>query len=133
MTVKSLTGVSILEALDGTARQGSRELRERIKNIARKRFGDGEVLVRPCAILEQSQRATDMRNDLLHVLWGHELDGGPVIRTERHEFEAIPTVAELDAVADQLHLVANDLNFARLDAFLKDALERSATARASGR
>jgi hypothetical protein len=51
MTVKSLTGVSILEALDGTARQGSRE------------------------------------------------------------FEAIPTVAELDAVADQLHLVANDLNF----------------------
>jgi hypothetical protein len=73
MTVKSLTGVSILEALDGTARQGSQE------------------------------------------------------------FEAIPTVAELDAVADQLHLVANDLNFARLDAFLKDALERSATARASGR
>lgn len=122
MTVKSLTGVSILEALDGTARQGSRELRERIKKIARKRLGEGDVLVRLCAILERSQRATDRRNDLLHVLWCHELDGGPVIRTERHAFATIPTIEELDAVADELHKVANDLNFARLDGFLKDAL-----------
>jgi hypothetical protein len=54
MTIKSLTGVSMKEALDATARQGSRELRERIRKLARRRLGEGVGLVQLEANLERA-------------------------------------------------------------------------------
>src|SRR5580658_7924268 len=66
MALKSLTGVTIRKALDATARQSSRELRERVRRLTRKRFGEGDVLVRLDAILERSRQATEKRNELLH-------------------------------------------------------------------
>jgi hypothetical protein len=51
MTIKSLTGVSANEAIDATARQGSRKLRERIRKLARRRLGEGVALVQLEAIL----------------------------------------------------------------------------------
>ena len=122
MAVRSLSGITISEALDATARQSSRELRERVRRLARKRLGEGEVLVRLDAILERSRQAAEKRNELLHGLWAHELDGEPVIRTQGHEFRPIPAVVALEAVADDLSRVAKDLNHARLDGFLRDAL-----------
>lgn len=122
MAVRSLSGITIREALDATARQSSRELRERVRRLARRRFGEGDVLVRLDAILERSRQATERRNELLHGLWAHELDGDPVIRTHGHEFRPIPTVKALEAVVDDLSQVARDLNYARLDRFLRDAL-----------
>jgi hypothetical protein len=122
--VKSLAGISIAEAIDATARQTSHELRERVRRLARKRFGEGDVLVRLDAILERSRRATETRNQLLHSLWAHELDGEPVIRRQGYEFQRIPTVTELEAVADDLAQIANDFTVARLDDFLRDALAR---------
>jgi hypothetical protein len=122
MTIKSLTGVSIKEALDATARQGSRELRERIRKLARRRLGEGVALVRLEAILERCRRATEKRNDLLHGLWGHQLDGEPVMRTDDYELVAIPSVQELEAVAEALFQVATDLDTARMEGFLFEAL-----------
>lgn len=124
MTVKSLAGVSIREALDATARQGSGELRKRVRQLARKRLGEGAVLVKIDAILERSRQATEKRNELLHGLWAQELDGGAVVRTEDHQFIAPPTVDELDALADELASIGKELNIARLDGFLKVALGR---------
>jgi hypothetical protein len=122
MAVRSLAGITTREAIDATARQSSRELRDRVRRLARKRFGEGEVLVRLDAVLERSRQATEKRNELLHGLWGTELDGGPVMRTHGHEFRAIPSTAEIEAAADDLAQVAKDLNFARLEGFLRDAL-----------
>jgi hypothetical protein len=122
MVIKDLTGTTIQEALDATERQGSRDLRERVRKLARKRIGEGNVLVRLDAILERSRRATMRRNDLLHGLWAYELDVGPVISTRGHEFIAIPTVNELESVADELNQIAMDLITARNEGFLRDAL-----------
>jgi hypothetical protein len=80
MTIKDLTGVDRTEALDATARDGSRELRERIRKLARQRLGDGAALVRLQALLTRAARATEKRNELMHAVWGTELDGGPMIR-----------------------------------------------------
>jgi hypothetical protein len=124
MAVRSLTGVSIDEALDATERQLSRELRDRVRRLAKKRFCEGDVLVRLDAILNRAQRATQRRNELLHGLWAYELDGGPVMRTRGREFGPIPTVAALEAVADDLAQIAKDLTFARLDGFLRNALAK---------
>jgi hypothetical protein len=124
MTVKTLSGLSIQDALDATARLGSRDLRERIRKLARQRLGEGAPLLRLEAILQRAAKATDRRNHLLHTLWAHELDGAPVIRDEdNHTFKAIPTPAELDAVADALAEIATELNTARLDGFLFEALK----------
>jgi hypothetical protein len=122
MAVKTLTNTTIPEAIDATERQSSRDLRERIRRLARKRVGEDDALVRLDALLERARRATDRRNELLHGLWAQELDGGSVIRARGIEFEPIPTVKDLEAVADALAQIAKDLNFARLDGFLRDAL-----------
>jgi hypothetical protein len=50
------------------------------------------------------------------------------MRTRGREFGPIPTVAELEAVADDLAQIAKDLNLARLDGFLRDAIEGSRAA-----
>jgi hypothetical protein len=124
MTVRSLSGVTIDEAIDATERQGSRELRVRVRKLARKRLGESEALVRLDALLGRAARATERRNKLLHGLWAQELDGDAVLRTEGREFKPIPSVADLNVVADELAQIAKDLLLARLDGFLRDALSK---------
>src|ERR1700730_9932914 len=127
MTIKTLGGLSIQDALDATARLGSRELRERIRKLARQRLGEGAPLLRLEAILQRAAKATDRRNHLLHTLWANELDGAPVIRDEdSHTFRTIPTAEELDAVANLLAGITAELNTARLDGFLSEALKSPA-------
>jgi hypothetical protein len=129
MTIKSLAGISIKDALDATARLGSRDLRLRVGKLAKQRLGDGEALLRLEAILQRAAKATDKRNEVLHSLWAHELDGAPVIRNEDdHSFRAIPTPIELDDVADNLAAIATELNDTRLRGFLFEALAKKRAA-----
>ena len=123
MTVRTLAGVSHDEAVAATAMQGSRELRRRVRNLARKRFGDADVLVRLDALLERARRATDRRNALLHGLWAKEMDGGPVFREhDKDDFGPVPSVTELEALADDLNRIAYDLHTARLEGFIHEAM-----------
>jgi len=43
MTIKSLTDLTIAEALDATQYEGTRQLREWIRKLARKRFGASDA------------------------------------------------------------------------------------------
>src|SRR5262249_27341514 len=115
-------GLSIEEAINATERQNSRELRERVRKLARRRFGEGEVLVKLDAILTRARRATEERNRLPHGLWAHELDGDPVYRPHGHEFQPIPPANNLDAFADDLYRIGGALPVARLKGFLHAAL-----------
>jgi hypothetical protein len=89
MAIRTLSGVAIDEAIDATERQSSRDLRERVRRLARKRIGDGEAFVRLEAILERARRATERRNELLHGLSAQELDGDPVMRSSGRAFGPI--------------------------------------------
>lgn len=124
MTVKSLANLSIRQALDATERQGSRELRERIRKLAKQRLGEGQTLVLLDGLLARARRASARRNQLLHGLWAAHLDGEAVLRHDDETWHPLPTAAELDAVAVDLHDIATEINFARLDGFLKVALDR---------
>jgi hypothetical protein len=126
MIIKDLTGVNQTEALDATARDGSRELRERIRRLARQRLGEGAALVRLQALLERAGRITQKRNELLHAVWGTELDGGPMMRGDDHEFRPIPTVGQLKGFDNKIMEITNDLINARLDGFLLEALKKPA-------
>jgi hypothetical protein len=124
MTIKDLTGVDQTEALDATARVGSRELRDRVRKLARQRLGEGPALLRLQALLTRAERATDKRNELMHAVWGTELDGGPVMRGDDHEFQPVPTVADLQALDYEIIRVLEDFIRARHDGFLLEALKK---------
>ena len=123
MTLKSIEGISVREALDATERLGSSELRRRVRKSAKQKFGDGPTLTRLDALLTRCRRATANRNEILHSLWAQDKEGNLVIRDDDgHNFRPPPTKLELKKMAGELAKVASDLNEARLSGFLRDAL-----------
>jgi hypothetical protein len=77
--VKTITHITIREALDATERQSSAALRARVRKLARQKVGEGDALVRLDALLARAGRATKRRNELLHALWAAQLDGQGLI------------------------------------------------------
>lgn len=124
MTVKSIEGITIEQALDATRGQGASELRKTIRKLAQKKLGMCSELMRLRAILGRAERATDHRNELIHRVWSQRLDGDAGLLDDRGHLMPIPTVGELDARAAELQAVAKELNDARLEGFLKEALDR---------
>jgi hypothetical protein len=122
MTIKTLAEVSINQALDATRYHGSSQLRRRILKLAKQRLGEGRPLIQLEALLGRCERATEKRNRLVHEIWAKELDGEPFVRTENHEWEPTPSITALDQLADELKSVTQELNNARLDGFLHEAL-----------
>ncbi|MGO8921122.1 MAG: hypothetical protein ACLQJR_34995 [Stellaceae bacterium] len=123
ISVRSFVPISVKEALDATKRQGSAALRQRVRRLAKQRLGEGEALVRLDALLTRAAQATRRRNELLHGLWAAELDGGPVVRHDDERWHGHPSVAELEALVSELTAVTNELIMARMDGFLKEALD----------
>lgn len=122
MTVKTLARLSVDEALDATARDGSAYLRDRIRKFGRKRLGEGEPLLRLQALIERCGRAADRRNELVHSVWAKELDGETVCRNSAQGWQAVPTVEELRNLAAEIASLTAELNKARLEGFLHEAL-----------
>jgi len=125
MTIKTLAGLTVEQAMHATNFQGSSELREQIKKLAKRRLGVRAALLQLQAILERCRLATDRRNDLLHGLIGRELDGEPAMRTRHHEWSPIPKVDELTRLSAELVSLTNELNTARLKGFLAEAIAAS--------
>jgi len=122
MTVKSLGEVSVQQALDATAYEGSATLRERIRKLAKLRLGEGSALLQLQALLNRCKRVTEKRNDIVHSIWARELDGDPQVRTEDHGWKPIPTIDELNTLSAELKLLISELNIARLEGFLSEAI-----------
>ena len=122
MTIKTLARLDVNEALDATAYDSSSQLRERIKTLARQRLGEGEPLLKLQALLERCKRATEKRNDLVHSVWGVELDGEPARKGSGDEWRPLPTAKELHDLAEGLSQLTSQLNESRLEGFLHEAL-----------
>lgn len=122
MTVKTLGEVSVQQALDATAFEGSAALRERIRKLAKAKLGEGNALLQLQALLERCRRATEKRNDLIHSIWARELDGDPKVRTNDHVWKPIPTIEQLNALSTELEFLTGELNSARLEGFLSPAI-----------
>jgi hypothetical protein len=124
MTIKTLGRLRPQEALDATAYDGSRQLRERIRKLARQRLGEGEPLLKLEALLERCRRVTEKRNELTHGVWAKELDGEPVRKGSDQNWYPLPTAEELKAFANEIWVLTDELNTARLDGFLSSALAK---------
>lgn len=123
MTIKTLARLTPAEAIDATAYESSRSLRERIRKLARQRLGEGEPLLKLQALITRASRLTDKRNDLTHGLWAKELDGDSGVLGAPGELRPLPSLDELKKLAGEIEALTKELNKARLDGFLKAALE----------
>lgn len=124
MTIKTLARLSIDDALDATTYDGSRQLRERIRKLARQRLGESPALLKLEALLERCKRATERRNELVHGVWAKELDGEPMRRAPDHSWQPLPSVAELKTLGTEIESLTAQLNTARLVGFLSEALAK---------
>ncbi len=113
MTIKDLCECTMETAINATARQSSADLRKRVRTLVRQRHGDGKKLVWLDSILTRARRATERRNDLLHSLWAAQFEQEPVKFDESHKPWPMPSVADLDAVADELAQIRDELFSAR--------------------
>lgn len=121
--IMDLADVSWDEAFDATTMQPPRELRDRIRKLAKIAFGEGAALVRLQSLMQRAQVATDKRNEFIHSFWGLR-DEGPVIRDREHEYHPAPSVDKLNALADDLDDVRRDISEARQEGFIAKALEK---------
>jgi hypothetical protein len=131
MTIKSICEVSPQEARRATAGIMSGQLRERVEKLARKRSGDGPALVRLQALLYKYRLASDERNKVLHGVFARELDGDDVFLGDGDP-GPLPTLKELEDLEMQLKAVTDELNHARREGFLKEAIEQSKPIKAGG-
>lgn len=130
LTIKSLAGVTLDEALRATEYEGSKQLRECVRKLARKRLGDGQALIKLQAALSKCGELTKRRNSIVHSFWAEDLDGKPHVRNVEDGVRPLPTVQELEDLAAKIEQLSKELNSARLKGFLKDALTGTTSAKA---
>jgi len=122
MTIKTLAQLTPQEALDATVNEGSRQLRERIRKLARQRLGEGPALLKLQALIQRCQRVTDKRNELVHSVWAIDPDGEVQLRNSDHTSRPLPTKQELSNLSNEIRDLTASLNHARLKGFLSEAL-----------
>jgi hypothetical protein len=122
MTIKTFAGVGVNVALDATAFESASMVCERVRKLAKQRLGECQALVKVQALLERCRRATEKRNEYVHSVWAQELDGEAKRRDGSHRWLPIPTVDELHALSQEILTLTQELNHARLEGFIFEAL-----------
>jgi hypothetical protein len=123
LTLKTLSGVSIEDALDATEYETSSALRDRVKKLGRDAMGDGTALIQLQALMTRCKRVTERRNELLHSIWcrdhGTQINGV----TDGLDARPLPTLDELKALATEIRFLLNVLQEARLLGFIVEAMQ----------
>ena len=121
MTVKSLTGLDVREALDSTRFTSAKALRERILAKARKKLSEQRDVDALANLIDRTAAMTLRRNDVLHGFYARELDGESRLFAN-DTWQAVPTPDELTALAAQIAGITDEIQDARLNGLLAEAL-----------
>ncbi|MGF6792793.1 hypothetical protein [Paraburkholderia sp. 35.1] len=122
MTIKTLTGVSVGDALDATTNTSTYELRRLIRKLASQRLGDGAPLLKLHALLQRCERATSKRNELIHSVWAQRANNETVRSGSGGDWHPTPTASDLHKLAATLSDLTSELIEARSTGYLHKAL-----------
>ena len=123
MTVKTLGGASVREALDQQLRKGPASVRKRIEKLARAKLGQHVAVEQLLSLLKRAEDASEQRHGWVHGVWATDVNTAQaMIVTEDHEWIPIPSAEELNRVASELEGLAKELNKVRLHGSLSAAL-----------
>lgn len=125
MTIKTLAGLTVREALDATESSKNWELRKSITSIFRKKTKDPTLRLKLQALLKNCQRLSEKRNSLLHNAWAITGDGSLVTKGPDHAWGPAVTVDELVKLASDIADMVAKLNDERLKGFIQQICKAS--------
>src|SRR3569833_64039 len=132
MTLKTISGLSVKDALDATQNTKSWELRKLIVGLFKEKTADKTRRLELAAILGRCEKLSGKRNHLLHNAWAISHDGSIVAKGINHAWGQAATATDLNQLAQEIGNEVNALNQARLNGFIRTALdEYAAKAKAS--
>src|SRR5262249_52943721 len=124
-TVKTLTGLSVQKGLDVTHRESMSKVRKRIRRLFVEKKATQQEIAKLDALLNESWRLSDIRNDYLHSAWSVSEAGLPIIKLENHSWGPAPTAKQVEDAAKNLASLGAEINYERSDGFIFSALKRS--------
>ena len=125
MTIKTLAGLTVREALDATETSKNWELRKSITSLFNSKTKDPALRLKLQAILGKCQRLSEQRNRLLHNAWAITNDGSLVTKGPDHAWGPAVTADELAKLASEIVDMVADLNHERLKGFIQQICKAS--------
>lgn len=130
MTIKSLLGITVDEALQQLSRKGAMQLRQQIEKEAQRRFVDGSETAKLMDLLERCRDLSERRNYFaksVYVMHLSEPHVGKIalFDTVDQVNRPLPSVANIRATIEAIDALVGEINHARLEGWLFEALEGS--------
>ena len=126
-TVKTLSQMSVTEALDATNRDRISEVRSRIKRLFREKKPLPSEEAQLDALLGASTRLSQSRNDYLHSAWSETESGEALLKQENHQLGPAPSLTQIEQITLEILELTKKINHSRLHGFIHDVVERYKT------
>lgn len=124
MTFKTLSGLSVEEALDATRAMKNWELRKEIERLFKHKTKDPIIQAKLKAILGKCEALSQDRNKMLHNAWAIAPDGSIITKGTKHAWGKAPDIQELNDLAAEIDQCVQHLNKARLKGFIHDVCKK---------
>lgn len=127
MTIKTLLGLAVDDALSQLARKGGPDLRKRIEEAARNKFGeDSPAFTRMAELLARCKIAAERRNFVVKNLYAEHVNGPRVgevnMQADDLTWYSMPDVDELTGLAREIGSLVNEIHFERLNGWIAQAI-----------
>jgi hypothetical protein len=130
-TVKTLSGLSVRQALDATSEERTSDTRQRIRRLFAEKKPTHTEIARLDALLGKAKRLTEKRNDYLHSAWSVSGAGQPIIKLEDHSGGPAPTQEAVERVASEILVLGEEINHERLQGFIERVAKRTSSSQPS--
>jgi hypothetical protein len=120
MTIKTLDGLSVQDALTLTAKRKNWGLRKDIEKKFSQKTNDGTLRKTLIDLLARCEELSDQRNKLLHNAWAIAPDGSVVTKGDTHAWGPAPTADDLTKLASKIKKHVELMNQARLTGFIAE-------------
>ena len=122
--VKTLSELSVNDALDATSGDSTSEVRRRIKKLFKEKKPVPSEETQLDSLLGAARRLSEKRNAFLHSAWSQTEAGEIILKQEDHQWGPAPSKEQVDQITDQIMGLANKINDARLTGFISEVVKR---------
>lgn len=124
-TVKTLSGLSVSDALDATRYDRLDDLRDRIKQLFKDNKATAQDKTKLDALLNKGKRLSSKRHSYMHSAWSATPSGIALIKSEDdHSWGPAPEKEQVEDLALKIFLLARALNKERLHGFIAQVVTR---------
>ena len=119
--VRSLAGVSMIDALNSTEFERISDVQKTVKKLARSRQFPEHIMVRLRSLLNKATSLSRKRNEFVHRAVQMNRQGQLVQKRDDHTWGPAPTLEDLDELSQEILQLSKEINQQRLRGFIRDA------------